>query len=375
MLELMQMTEQGFVLFLIVILQNVICVFDALAVPGYCAMTAVVYLSYLLPSLTSLASHGKTRRDGQMGNRSIGSRNSSTTAAPPKHRTDESLSLLVRFNRCCVVRKKRFRQFYVIGIAVWIIYLYLAVKLRRHEDTTAPQQALLLYIRASSVLLSVHLFRRLYECTYVHRWNPFSRMHVAGYLVGAMHYIWLPSAFVRLPCGECCLNKGGGGVGALLPAALVRVQYYEPPSLYVRDPVLRTALLWRIAPIGLCLWGQYQQHRHHVLLANLRRNPQREQEGRNANSKDKPPAPYGLPTEGWFRYVTCPHYLAEILVYASFAILLQQEQVVQGHRHFIVLIWVISNLTMSALINFTWYKDNLPAAVMKGRKAIIPLLL
>jgi hypothetical protein len=82
--------------------------------------------------------------------------------------------------------------------------------------------------------------------------------------------------------------------------------------------------------------------------------------------------------------VTCPHYLAEILVYVSFCALLslerqQQQQHQPPHennqRHVMVLVWVTSNLTMSALINHKWYQTHLPTTAIQGRKAIFPGIL
>jgi 3-oxo-5-alpha-steroid 4-dehydrogenase 3 / polyprenol reductase len=320
------------------LIQNTICLFDSLAVAGYGTMTAMVYLSAVVPSLKDLASHGKTRENEKPG----------ATAA----NTKGSLDFLMHSD-LFLVKKKRFRQFYFLGLLCLTATLWLATKMR--SSSAASLQV------ASIALLYLHLFRRLYECTFVHKWKDTSQMHIAGYLVGAIHYMWLPMVFIRLPC-EPCLRAM---VGDRMPSAWYS-QYTDGP-LWVED-VRLPPLMWRLPPILLCLWGQYQQHVHHVLLANTRKPES------SATTKDKPTTKYSLPTGGWFQYVTCPHYLAEILVYVSFTILLAQEQV-QGGRHFLVLFWVASNLTLSALINFKWYKENLPIEAMKGRKAIIPFLL
>ena len=202
-------------------------------------------------------------------------------------------------------------------------------------------------------------------------------MHIAGYLVGAIHYMWLPMVFIRLPC-EPCLRAM---IGDRMPSAWYS-QYTDGP-LWVED-VRLPPLMWRLPPILLCLWAQYQQHVHHVILANQGKPKNSTPTTISTTIKSAPTAPppkkYSLPTGGWFRYVTCPHFFAEILVYVSFAILLEQEkfyqhQEVYGIRHFIVLLWVASNLTMSAMINYAWYTKNLPKEAMNGRKAIFPFLL
>jgi len=213
-------------------------------------------------------------------------------------------------------------------------------------------------------LYYLHLLRRLYECRCVHQWREASQMHLAGYLVGIVHYVWLPFVVVHFPPGCCDKNSEDDRLAA--EAEVMLVSWW----------------IWScsLPPILLCLWGQYQQHLHHVLLARLRTNSK----AAAASSRQQTP-PYRLPAGGWFSYVTCPHYLAEILVYVSFALLVELMQQIQQQqmpgsywprdgRHWMVLLWVISNLTLSARINYQWYQENLPASAMKGRKAIFPLL-
>lgn len=102
---------------------------------------------------------------------------------------------------------------------------------------------------------------------------------------------------------------------------------------------------------------------------------------------------YSLPPyHRWFRYVLCPHYLAEILIYLSFAIILELAILInrnstttdndndnmtiemetesicnlkiiyciiislgRRNRHWMLLLWVTTNLTVSALNSYDWY--------------------
>lgn len=331
------------------LIKTLICLVDSLAVTGYVSMTAMVCLSALVPALKDMAAHGKTRGGKKL------------PQAPTSAKG--SLDFFVHGD-FFLVKKKYFGQFYMLGLLVLTVTLRLATTMR--TSSTAPPLMV-----ASTALLYLHLVRRLYECMFVHKWKDTSVMHIAGCLVAAVHYVWLPMVFVRLPC-EACLREI---LGDRFVPSVFYSQYKNSSSagpLWAETAIL-PPLVWRLAPILLCLWGQYQQHVHHVLLADLRKP---EATGTATNStKDKPATTYSLPTGGWFQHVTCPHYLAEILVYASFAMLLAQEQQVPGVRHFLVLVFVASNLTLSALINFNWYKRNLPADVMKGRKAIFPFVL
>ena len=380
-------------------------------------------------------------------------------------------------NEMFLVKKKYFRQFYIMGI------LYLTMVLLYHDTTTftatkstgstttmqpllVPKESHSSFTKVSIVLLYLHLFRRLYECTHVHVWNETSKMHIAGYLVGLIHYIWLPHVFIRLPCSKICCQDDDNenesllllhtdGVSQRLQTQhpfLLRCIHFIPQWLdeqsmrstrrHHRMSISTTTSTNRIDmttdqirflfAVVLCLYGQYQQYRHHVLLANLRNHqtsttttttstthqrnstngtgPKTDEDKQNGDGTATIDAAttknYSLPTSGWFQYVTCPHYLAEIIIYTSFALLLEEEKYTTngrstssssttngddhqtydndnyyyGYRHVLVVLWVASNLIMSALINHEWYMKHLSDTAhhnyqVKHKKAIVPFLL
>lgn len=77
-----------------------------------------------------------------------------------------------------------------------------------------------------------------------------------------------------------------------------------------------------------------------------------------------------IPHGDWFDMVSCPHYLAEIIIY--FGIL-----VVLGFDHtfwWAVFGFTLSNQTVAAKFVHRWYLDNFPS-YPKQRKAVIPKLL
>jgi 3-oxo-5-alpha-steroid 4-dehydrogenase len=486
--------------------QHVICIWDSISCIGYMIMTIMIYSSYFIPSLNDLASHGKTRMNSNSNSppkatmttneqqqfiapanhNSNGSKSSDPDASTPStsstdtklpsplvvkqttgnvnvnnnhHQTDNrsflhKCSNLVtsalhyfNHNEIFLVKKKYFRQFYMMGIIYLTTVLYIDTQMKTASsalDPTLPrpQSALPVLSSVSSlakvsiVLLYIHLFRRLYECTYVHVWNETSKMHIAGYFVGLIHYIWLPHVFIRLPCSKICCSSTNES--QYLP--LLRIVHFIP-QWFDEQSVLQSQLGWMnmkttstttsrfawtteqiqrfIFPIVLCLYGQYQQYRHHVLLSNLRKH-KTNTNGQSAATKTKASTTsnnsqngvingrgestakhsssntsstsksYSLPTSGWFQYVTCPHYLAEIIIYISFALILEEEKhtiwqnasnsntYYYGYRHVIVVLWVASNLIMSALINHAWYIKNLSdttAHKVHTKKAILPFLL
>lgn len=289
---------------------DLLCATDRLVLPGYGLLTMAVLLSFVVPELQDLASHGKTRQPHHSDNKNY-------------HGGDSSLSWFDRFNSSLVVPKRFFRHFYIVGLLTLVGVVGMA------KITTGGLCGL-----TSVSLLLFHLLRRLYECYCVHCWRETSKMHLVGYLVGILHYLLLPLVLVRVKCSQDDPFD-----------ARLKIYSFEYSM---------------IIPSILCLYGQYQQYRHHVLLAKL-----------GAHSKSNG---YGLPNSGWFQFIVCPHYLAEIVIYVSFAILLHLEQI-HGIRHYALFVWVVSNLTVAAQMNLQYYQRTLPKKVIVGKKAILPNLL
>ncbi|GAX17203.1 3-oxo-5-alpha-steroid 4-dehydrogenase 3 [Fistulifera solaris] len=166
-------------------------------------------------------------------------------------------------------------------------------------------------------------------------------MHIMGYCAGVAHYIWLPLAFVSVPYGTKDVMDHNNTV-----------------------PVDDARFLQMLVFL-LGLWAQYQQHRHHRLLASLRIDPQ-------TNSSHNSPK-YRIPTGGWFRMVSCPHYLAEIILYVCFTILIQFDH--PTPRMGLVLLFVVLNLSVTAIRTHRWYYENIPGYIQLQRRALIPFVL
>lgn len=213
------------------------------------------------------------------------------------------------------VPKSYFTYFYVVGL------LSAASIFRSTTKISWTQWSLVL-----------HLCRRLYECLYVHNFRPGSEMHVAGFILGIGHYLVLPLVFLK------------------------------------SAPRSETTFLNMTCFAGN-FWMQYEQHIHHKILANTRKG-----------SSNK--SAYSLPPNfRWFRWSLCPHYFAEILIYTFWAILLSQLDdfplgtmtfflktsyyenalhLAATQRHWFLLMWVMVNLTVSALNNHDWYVQHYP---------------
>ena len=71
---------------------------------------------------------------------------------------------------------------------------------------------------------------------------------------------------------------------------------------------------------------------------------------------------YPLPEGNLFEYVCCPHYLAEIVIYASLC-LLEPLSI----PRYAMLAWVISNLAVVSNKQFAWYQDHYSEEVRKKK--------
>jgi 3-oxo-5-alpha-steroid 4-dehydrogenase 3 len=79
---------------------------------------------------------------------------------------------------------------------------------------------------------------------------------------------------------------------------------------------------------------------------------------------------YSIPKGLLFQYVCCPHYLQEVCIYFSF-VLLQPTSI----SMICLLLWVISNLSVSANNQFKWYKHHYNAKEYpKDWKKLIPFI-
>jgi len=111
----------------------------------------------------------------------------------------------------------------------------------------------------------------------------------------------------------------------------------------------------------LFFWAWRHQFIAHKIFAQLKK------ELRLSGSKSAHSVPYG----DWFYYVSCPHYLAEILMYASLAIIL-------GYKHqtaIVLFLWVLINQLIAGLMSHFWYLEKYSQSYPKNRKAVIPFVL
>ena len=111
----------------------------------------------------------------------------------------------------------------------------------------------------------------------------------------------------------------------------------------------------------LFTWASYHQYKCHSILANLRRHRSQQQ-----NVVHKQTAiDVGIPQGDWFQFVSCPHYLAEVIIYSS--LLLVQWTML------LPCLFVVALLSLSARQMHSWYCDKFEE-YPRDRKRLIPYI-
>lgn len=77
-----------------------------------------------------------------------------------------------------------------------------------------------------------------------------------------------------------------------------------------------------------------------------------------------------VPSGGWFELVSCPHYLAELLIYASLSLVSGGVSL----TWWLVVLYVLFNQMLAALLCHQFYRSKFES-YPQHRKALIPFIL
>ena len=83
---------------------------------------------------------------------------------------------------------------------------------------------------------------------------------------------------------------------------------------------------------------------------------------------------YTLPHEGWFRYIVCPHYTTECLIYLTLALITAPKGQFVNQTVLLGLVFVAVNLGATAEGTRSWYKDKFGQENVEGKWRMIPFL-
>ncbi|KAL5483768.1 hypothetical protein EMCRGX_G020182 [Ephydatia muelleri] len=135
------------------------------------------------------------------------------------------------------------------------------------------------------------------------------------------------------------VSKSPGGMyfyTAIGPTALLTIGTDQESEVYGTEYGLLSLIKWyHVAGLVTFVWSSWHQYRCHQILADLR-SP-------GATGNHSTPL-YSIPRGDWFELVSSPHYLAEVLIYASLVLF------TGGHNpgFFLVLVFTILVLLLSA---------------------------
>ncbi|GIY32508.1 polyprenol reductase [Caerostris extrusa] len=111
--------------------------------------------------------------------------------------------------------------------------------------------------------------------------------------------------------------------------------------------------------VVLFFFAFHLQFESHKILASLRTT------GNKVTSTG-----HHLPASGFFEYVSCPHYFAEILIYVSGCIILSGK----SYTWWLVCLWTVCNQLLTGIMCHKWYKKTFKNYPVQ-RKAVIPFLI
>mmetsp|Transcript_32863 Transcript_32863/g.47460 ORF Transcript_32863/g.47460 Transcript_32863/m.47460 type:complete len:214 (+) Transcript_32863:212-853(+) len=170
------------------------------------------------------------------------------------------------------------------------------------------------------ILFLIHCSKRWWECLHITDFGA-SEIHVAGFVVGILHYILVP-------------------LSIFLSIHEHRPQY--------QGSVNRIAVTLTVFALS-----SYYQGRCHYILYQLKRNSQ----------KSPGSSSYSLPREGLFHFVCCPHYTMEVILYMAL-----WQTLPQSLTCLLIAMWTLSNLSVMAYKQYFWYFDNFRDDFIDGDK-------
>ncbi|KAK7206559.1 hypothetical protein BZA70DRAFT_107272 [Myxozyma melibiosi] len=184
-----------------------------------------------------------------------------------------------------------------------------------HVSYESAQAALFMFMLQS--------LRRWYECLYVEKMSQVARIRLGHYIVGHLFYF---AASCALWCDAL--------EDALLPSS--------------RSSSKSFGTLGFAISLGLYATAGLSQYKAHAVLASLK--------------KYSPPPASSL----LFRYLVCPHYGAEVIVYLSLAIVCGLTPATVA-----VVVWTFVNLSASAEQSRAFYVKRFGEQSVAGKWSIL----
>ncbi|XP_020499434.1 polyprenol reductase [Labrus bergylta] len=195
-----------------------------------------------------------------------------------------------------------------------------------NSDSQVPQLVTVLV----QLLLSFHSLRRLHECLFVSVFSD-GAMHLVQYVFGLVYYIMIGLTVL----GSDRLERGSG-------------------------PLLSQLNWCHVTGSVLFIMASLMQHQCMVHLAALR----------TGKSGSVETLAHRLPEGGWFELVSCPHYLAELLLYVSLNLMYGGVSL----TWWTVFLYVLFSHALEAQLCHEFYISKYES-YPRNRKALVPFVL
>ncbi|KAL6209515.1 hypothetical protein ACLB2K_020455 [Fragaria x ananassa] len=205
------------------------------------------------------------------------------------------------------------------------------------------------------LLMEVQVVKRLIETIFVFKYSSTARMHIFGYLTGLFFYTAAPLSLCCNHIPEVYNYSVNGLAEFIVKGKKYTMQDLDFNWLEFTSSLLKLGWLQWIGA-AIFFWGWIHQRRCHDILGSLREDSEQSDE-------------YVIPHGDWFKFVSSPHYLAEIVIYAGLV-------VASGGADLTIWLlfgFVVSNLVFAAAETHRWYLQKF-RSYPRNRRAIIPFL-
>ncbi|KAF8466963.1 hypothetical protein BDZ91DRAFT_724532 [Kalaharituber pfeilii] len=294
----------------------------------YIVAAAIVLLANVIPQVsTRLLPYGKLAQPAKPG------------ITPNQPNSTPLLDALAEIQ----VPHRYFSHFYVISIASSLLWGYqilthgpllrFLLSLGQPSDTRNPTQSMDQIVLAWLCMFAQGV-RRYYETVYVSKKSN-SQMWFVHYLLGLAYYV---------ATGMAIWVEGKGTL-------LIHPDFKG--KLFGRSPV--TAPTWKTTlALPLFIFASGLQNDCHRYLSTLRK--------------------YSLPEAPIFRYIICPHYFAECMLYVALTVLTAPNGQLLNKTMLCTTIFVVVNLGVTAGHCYEWYKTKFGEDKVKGRWKMVPYI-
>ena len=420
-----------------------VCDMDTIAPTFFLLGLISALASFEWELIGGMASRGKTRPHVTLPDGVNGP--SSTKSATPKAKNKKSWIESYLYGNRWSVPKSFFLHYYLAGTVSLLTVLVYSIHCDHHQSSSSSSPSNHNYYYSNNnnatrftpatialfICCILHCVRRSYECYYIHVFSPTAKMHGLFYITAVLYYVLIPANLFDLPL-SCVIRRDDTTIATTSTAATnddcYRSAYFQyitatnarstpsttlPTTILPFHDITTTSKMVAVVTVTcFCVWAQYQQTRHHIILANLRRGDNNRASTSSALSSSittnhnttntlSSSSSYQVPMGGWFEYVTCPHYFAEVLLYFSYSLLIalderwphlprvmsyyQENAAATTHWHlFFLVIWecrfvitfwfVVLNLQFSAIDNHNWYCTKFENYTKLNRKTMFPFI-